>query len=136
MERSLEVGTRSRCGAWRRGLVGKRVVTVDSRQAVETLCLQEQQSTKDSEWEKNMGREGPWLGWQSCPGGAAVRWRKQASLDPGLRAAGPRWCSSPLWLVHRAGQNFLVQTSSCCPWTKHPWAGGSIWSVLSGSCLG
>lgn len=70
MERSLEVGTRSRCGAWRWGLVGKGVVTVDSRQAVETLRLQEQQSTKDSEWEKNMGRVEP--GWDPGWGGRAV----------------------------------------------------------------
>lgn len=51
-------------------MVGKGVVTVDSRQAVETLRLQEQQSTKDSEWEKNMGRVGP--GWDPGWGGRAV----------------------------------------------------------------
>lgn len=48
---------------------------------------------------------------QSCPGRAAVRWGKQASLDAGeLRAAGPKpgpgqWQLTP-WLLCRGDPSF------------------------------
>lgn len=70
-------------------MVGLGVVPSILGPAAEVISLQEQQPLKYSKAWKNMVKIELKLGWQSCPGGAAVRWGERASLDSGgLSAAG------------------------------------------------